>query len=61
MNSDAAFAVLAMCEAWGVPPWMLERECSARWALAFAAYERHKAREVERATRRARLKYGGIR
>lgn len=49
---------MTMSEAWGAPPWIIERECSARWALAFAERKRREAREMERAMKRARRQHG---
>lgn len=44
-------AILAMAEAWGLPPWQIEKECSVFWADAFADYVKWRAFEAEKAQR----------
>ena len=40
--------LLAAAEAWGVPPWHLEREASVNWLFAFAEQRERDAKEVEK-------------
>ena len=44
--------LLAAAEAWGVPPWRLEREASVNWLFAFAEQRERDRREIERQAKR---------